>query len=106
MSSLRDGLHGSTPRAAGYGRAGPHQHARRNRRTGNGVREIRSSIGLSWKKEPDLMTGQSGGSRHLRPRLSHALIHMLRELGEVLDEQVDELGRRAVIVGLVGPCRT
>ena len=37
------------------------------------------------------MTGQSGGSRHLRPRLSHALIHMLRELGEILDEQVNEL---------------
>jgi len=32
------------------------------------------------------MTGQSGGSRHLRPRLSHALIHMRRELGEILDE--------------------
>src|SRR4051794_487394 len=36
-------------------------------------------------------------------RLSDALIDVRRELGEVLDEQVDQLCCRAVVIGGVGP---
>src|SRR5918993_1056877 len=61
------------------------------------------------------MTGRLGGCRlslaHLLlsldgTRLSDTLIHMRRELGEIGDEQVDQLRGRAVIFVLVGPGRT
>ena len=59
------------------------------------------------------MTGRSGGGglagRRLRlllrlgRRLADPFVDVVRELSEILDEQVDELCCRAVIVGRIGP---
>src|SRR5258708_37528905 len=38
-----------------------------------------------------------------RSRLAHALVHLVRELREILDEQIDELCRRAVVLSRIGP---
>src|SRR5678816_1469715 len=73
---------------------------------------IRSSIGSLV--EPDRRPGSSwcglslrllrlGLLRGLRTRLSDALVDLVRELPEVLDEQVDELRRGGVIFGRVRP---
>jgi hypothetical protein len=47
----------------------------------------------------DLLNGSRRG-------LSHALFHLIRELGEILDEQIDELRGCAVIVSRIGPRAT
>src|SRR5687768_12901296 len=44
-------------------------------------------------------------SRRLRRRVPHALINMRLELGEVVDEQLDQLARYRVVGVLVGPGR-
>src|SRR5206468_5782633 len=77
------------------------------------VRGRYSVIGSGPVERPDPRTGLSGCGLRLRlllrllrdlgRRLSDALVHMLRELREILDEQVDELGRGAVVLVLVGP---
>src|SRR5688572_20406829 len=43
--------------------------------------------------------------RRRRSRLAHALVDMRLELGEVVDEQLHQLLRGAVVVVLVGPGR-
>src|SRR5438270_12214138 len=79
-------------------------------------RKVRGRYSVTWIgscRRPDPETGLSGCG--LRPRLllrvlrdpgrglSDALVDVVRELREILDEQVDELGRGAVVLVLVGP---
>src|SRR5688572_6357765 len=61
------------------------------------------SAGMGWDQLFSPRDGEDAVLRGLGRSLSHALVDMRLELGEVVDEQLDELLRGAVVVVLVGP---
>src|SRR6187551_2955169 len=77
--------------------------ARSRRRSKIVVANIRSLDRVLNLGARSLMTGRLCGGGNLGRGLSNALVHLVRKLREVLDEQVDQLGRRTVVLGLVVP---